>query len=75
MVKSNYELLMNLKELDSLIERKIISENILHLMQVYKYYLDEMKENKNQKMVCYLSTAEYFCVSERTIMRIVEFMS
>lgn len=75
MVNSNYELLINLKELDLLIEKKIVSENILDLMQVYKYFLDEMKENKNQKMVCYLSTADHFCVSERTIMRIVKFMS
>lgn len=60
MVKSNYELLINLKELDLLIEKKIVSESILDLMQVYKYFLDEMKENNNQKMVCYLSTADHF---------------
>lgn len=34
MVKSNYELLINLKELDLLIEKKIVSESILVLMQV-----------------------------------------
>lgn len=52
MVKSNYELLINLKELDLLIEKKIVSESILDLMQVYKYFLDEMKENNNQKVIC-----------------------
>ena len=75
MVKSNYELLKDLKDLDFLIERKIINEKILDLMQIYKYFLDELKENKNQKMVCYLSTAENFKTSEITIMRIVKFMS
>jgi hypothetical protein len=74
MVKSNYEILFNLKELDLLIEKKILSIHILDLMQVYKYFLDEMKENNNQKMVCYLSTSEHFRVSETTIMRIVKFM-
>lgn len=72
---SNYELLTNLKELDLLIEKKIINENILDLMQIYKYYQDEMKENNNQKMVCYVSTAEHFRTSERTIMRIIKFMN
>lgn len=70
-----YDILQNLKELDLLIEKKIINENILDLMQIYKYFLDEMKENNNQKMVCYLSTADYFCLSERTIMRIVKIMN
>ena len=42
MVKSNYELLKDLKDLDFLIERKIINEKILDLMQIYKYYLDEL---------------------------------
>lgn len=74
MVKSNYDLLKDLKDLDFLIERKIINEKILDLMQIYKYFLDELKENKNQKMVCYLSTAEHFKTSEITIMRIVKFM-
>jgi hypothetical protein len=70
----NYDYLINSKELDTLIKIGVVPIHIMDWMQIYKYFLDEMKLQNNQKMVCYESTAEYFKLTTKSIQNIKNFM-
>lgn len=70
----NYDYLNKSKELDILIKIGVVPIHIMDWMQIYKFFLDEMKLQNNQKMVCYESTAEYFKLTSKSIQNIKNFM-
>jgi len=66
-----YELLKSVN-LTSLVASGIVGINIATWLQIYDYYITELKTNN--KLLSIQFTADYYNISDRSIYRIIAFM-
>lgn len=66
-----YELIKNLN-LAPLVACGVVSINIATWLNIYEFYLNELKEN--QKAIAISFTSDYYKISERNLYRIIYFM-
>lgn len=66
-----YELL-KATNITPLVASGIISINVATWINIYEYYLQELKDN--QKVLAISFTSDYYKISERSIYKIISFM-
>lgn len=72
---TNYDFLKSIEQklFLELVKRGIIPIHIMDYLLIYETYLNEIKTNK--KSVCITFCSDKYNLSERTIRRVIEFMT